>query len=524
MESGELPSLSRLVKNLHCNQIGQPQNGVEEAEAELRRVHAAFKAATATGQETQRISGKYSVPKRTIYGWRKTHKVPDLLKDNSKAVMGSTQDERCCFAYFLGARARAAKTGKVTELGRVPANETARKRLQERIEEMMGEQYRFTQKFITRNASLLNCLNYAFSLDTYPVSLSNEGEQVAFLQGFSDVSPVLLHQNHQGLTFRWFPRNPVTNHMLLSALFGIDIYPQLRNGANYALTIRDSANLLELVEREVLIDPDMKQRIEAVRQQRVEGNTTPEMYYGVRRALQQNALDIDQAAKDFGVYPKTIQLWIGDHLDSKHQIPDSVKRYDAVRQMLGLPNVYSSTVPVWCNEKLFFPVGHRTYCMPADVQRAYAAMAGQDELGDEQIKMAWDQLKAPEDKRSIHFQLKGNRMMSVATLTANNFLPVMICVDGVSYTIEQQALFHYFISYGINPEPLTPNDVQYLEQELSDKLAGREHDIAFTIEGTRVTGISVKSDPIGSRKSIKEHDGILGTSHLTLFGGNIIYG
>ena len=521
MESGELPSLSRLVQNLHCNQIGQPEDHVGRLDGELRRVYKAFKAATATDQAAQQISKKYSVPKRTVYGWQKTHKVPDILKDNARAFMGGTQDERCCFAYFLGARARAAKTDHVTELSRVPANEFARKRLQERIEELFQEQYHFTERFITRNATLLNCLNYAFSLETYPVSLANEDERVAFLQGFSDVSPVLLHQDQTGFTFRWFPRNPVTNHMLLSTLFDTDVYPQLRNGANYALTIRDSANLLELVEREVLVDPEMKQRIEAVRQRRVEADTTPEMYYGVRRALQQNELDIDQAAKDFGVYEKTIQLWIGDQLGSKHQIPDSVKRHGAVRQVLGLPNVYSSTVPIRRNEKLFFPVGHRTYCMPAEVQRAYAVMAGQEELRAEQVQMIWDQLKAPEDKRTIDVQCCETRITGIALKTAQS-TPLVIHVNEVPYIIEPSALARYFSSYSIDPAPLTPDDLHHLQQQLSRSLSGQDHDIEFSIRGTRVTSIKVKSNlmVVNSRGA----EGIQGTSHLTLFGGNLIYG
>lgn len=273
-----------------------------------------------------------------------------------------------------------------------------------------------------------------------------------------------------------------------------------------------------------------------------------ERYYAARREAQRvfekrGALQWKELTEKFGVEYNTLRRWVADivaeHAEKpaiehaaeqvikyaagpaakqmpetqyQHKKPRAVKGYEALLDMLGLPNVYTADEPTERNGKLFFPVEGEVYCLPREAQCRYLSEIGRKDgsLDKQDISFIHREIGSAlrkEKGRDLDVKIGPGNLIKKVCLSEEPVggTNIPLAVRDTIYILTPRARRDFFMKFDLPPEEITPEHIAYIKKDLNAYLADNwkleeASDMCFKIKGTTITRLSLREEPRGGNK------------------------
>ncbi len=216
----------------------------------------------------------------------------------------------------------------------------------------------------------------------FPSHINDDEARKRFLKGYLDFcySAVLCHNN----TLEFHIRTSLSpaRERLLESFFELGIYPVSRPSGITISTYHNIMCLRALDLAPALHNKKTDKYLAAYAWPHI---ALPEAYYRAREQIAavygKKAVNWKKLSRELGISPDTLQRWSADirqphrgHKSLRQTIPAVVRCYEKLLTRFGLPNVYTSLVPVQRHEKLFIPINGKKYCLDRSMQQRYFEM------------------------------------------------------------------------------------------------------------------------------------------------------
>ncbi len=233
--------------------------------------------------------------------------------------------------------------------------------------------------------------------------INSDGARKRFLKGYLDFSysKVLYHNDTLEYNIHILPST--VREKLLESFFELDVYPSPHASRITISTYHNIVRFRALDLAPALHSKEVDRYLAAYAWPHM---SLPEMYYSVRSRVaeayrqerlhnhvqrkgrnsaggknSEGAFKWADISRESGIQQDTLRRWsvdiarqYGDFISLGPGKPAVVRCYEALLTRFGLPNVYTSTVPVQRHEKLFLPINGKKYCLDRSMQQRYFQM------------------------------------------------------------------------------------------------------------------------------------------------------
>ncbi len=353
------------------------------------------------------------------------------------------------------------------------------------------------------------CVRHEF--DSY---VATDRERIAYLRGFFDASGLKVIQRKKGNLYYKIQRdNEVLLRRFAKVLFELGIFPRVSRRDN-TLYIECFHDLNGLQKLRIDADEENRAKVAAVLLESSPQNHTIKTYYAVRNAvrrrLEQGSLESwKRLAHELeGPSLETIRGWTSDIAEeydpsSAHQkvTPKMVVRYRELTELLGIPNVFEEEGScAKIGENIFFNINGEVYFMPPRVQHAYCAQV-QTKCIDDHLGHLQDQLRKNLDGSADVSVKMGIGCDGAITSLKKRYAyqdTLQLAVGDETITLTNSALRDYFIVYGLEPAPMTGEDIGFLKEQYQSNGGG---DLTFRMGPNQVVeGITLKKTTEGGNR------------------------
>ncbi len=534
-------SLEKVVGNVARNNIWESEPRIQELELEVRRTYQACELVVA-GKSVPAIARQYHLPVPKVSNWRYKDCIPDILESHAVPLTpDSKTKQRLSFAYLLGVYCKTrSKSPSRLKLGKKPfhariSDPVARERVLRSGRVFLGED--FQEEGVTvyyPNHTFARVLNYCVH-NEFESYVSMDQERIAYLRGFFDASCLNVIKRKKGNLYYKIQRgNEALLTVFAKVMFELGIFPRVSKSDN-TLYVECFHDLNGLQNLEIDSNPENRAKVASALLELSPQNHTLKTYYAVRNAvrrrLEQGSFESwEKLASELkGPCRETIRGWTTDIVEEYNPglayekvTPKMVARHRELTELLGIPNVFEEEGSyARIGENVFFNIDGEVYFIPSGVQQLYCTQARAQSI-DDHLEILSDQLRK---------NLKGGIDVSVKmkiepdgaiTALETRYLyqdNLQFEVEGEVIIITNSALYDYFIAYGLELAPLTPDDITFLREEYQSNGGG---DLTFRMGAKGVVeGIDLKGVKGGNRWDMqKNYIGVRGDSSnlLSVFG------
>ncbi len=524
-------TLRDLLRNMRNNHQWDTFENRKELGKAIEKYATAFYLAVRKEEPTTKVEVETGVGRATLNKWKKKPKIlPAPLQDYKKSILPRTEEEKLDFTYVLAAFARSLRhpvdeTEKV--FGRTPHDSNARERLISRVTNVLGKAPYITRG-VVRIVSKPFVQTLGYNLPKLEEYMQDDASRVQFLQGIFDVSKAGISSRGGRELYKLnLPTKELFNLTVMS-LFELGIYPRLNlSEGKFILHVESKDDLHKLADLELLVADEDVARIRSFELPSQSSSVKLDTYYAIRRIVTkrvEQGLEVGgiTLSDDFGINDHTlVYRWVKDLTKppskGRRRIhgserPNVVRRYEALVDYLGLPNVFLREGVVQRNEKLFFTNDEDTYLLHFNVKEADEEIHKHGKvfvkINDRfyLLNIEGDYTPLPSEHKSLMSRLErtatrdSNTRRDGLVFNRNGVITIStdywerqdipITVGDTDFTFTSEAIGDYFDALGIERRRLSLRNIQRLEREIEVQKSGGYSTafIQFDLEGNIVVG------------------------------------
>ncbi len=358
--------------------------------------------------------------------------------------------------------------------------------------------------------------------------ISSDESRISFLNGFFDNHRGKVSKAGNTLSYQICLSSAEHYRRLLGIFLELGIYPNFVAHLN----IESYQNIRRLHELGVDRNPERREVVAAYLQQKSGKQVDLQKYYALRRSIEEKLKASEKPSwarlkEQFFLKESTMAQWVVDLFEkyaiptsSMHRKPYIIINYERILGELQLPNVFLANEPSQRQEKIFFPDNHQVILLPRPLQYSFTQQCyGESRsLTRGDIQFIWVELQqrhltdrtpaisfeiidgvitklslASSPKASAAQQddeeLEDDDALEPVSLVVHStatkstlYQPFSFQINGATYSFPPEVQAMYFRTYGLKPEPLAPEHMTHLRDELKKYIERKRNDIEFTID------------------------------------------